>query len=202
MRQNAAKIVCRPVTAERWADVLELFGESGAYAGCWCMWWRVTSSVFDAENGAGLRARFQQLVEEGAEPGLLAYVGDRPVGWVAVAPRGEYGRMQRSPKLKPVDDLPVWMVSCFYIDRRDRGTGVAGALLDAAVTHARRRGAEAIEGVPIDTRSRTPAAAGMFTGSLAMFEAAGFTEVERRGGRPIVRRELRGRRRGSGSQRS
>jgi GNAT superfamily N-acetyltransferase len=141
------------------------------------------------------------LVDEGAEPGLLAYAGDRPVGWVAVAPRAEYGRMQRSPKLKPVDDVPVWMVSCFYIDRRHRGTGVATALLDAAVTHARRQGAEAIEGVPIDTRGQAKAAAGMYTGSLAMFEAAGFTEIERRGGRPIVRREL-SRRRRRGSQRS
>jgi GNAT superfamily N-acetyltransferase len=182
------------VTSDRWADVAELFGDNGAYSGCWCMWWRVTSSVFSAENGAGLRARCESLVEEGREPGLLAYLDDRPVGWVAVAPRSKYGRMQRSPKLKPVDDLPVWMISCFYIDRTHRGQGVAKALLAAAVAHARDRGAAAIEGVPIDTRGAVRASADVYTGSLAMFEAAGFTEIARRGGRPIVRRRLRGRR--------
>jgi GNAT superfamily N-acetyltransferase len=182
------------VTADRWADVAELFGETGAAAGCWCMWWRVTSSVFSAENGPGLRSRFETLVRERDAPGLLAYVDGRPVGWVAVAPRSDYGRMQRSPKLKPVDDVPVWMVSCFYIDRKHRGHGVASALLDAAVAHARERGAAAIEGVPIDTRGPVKATVDMFTGSLAMFQAAGFDEIARRGGRPIVRRRLRGRR--------
>jgi GNAT superfamily N-acetyltransferase len=136
------------------------------------------------------------LVASGSEPGLLAYLDGRPVGWVAVAPRDDYVRMTRSPKLKPVDDVPVWIVSCFFIDRRHRGVGVARALLDAAVAFARDRGARAIEGVPIDTRTASgrPTSASLYTGTLAMFESAGFREIERRGGRPIVRRRLRPRR--------
>ncbi len=187
----APQIDVRPVTAERWDDVLELFGERGAYAGCWCMWWRVTSSEFAAEAGRGLRNRFEALVVEGREPGLVAYIDDRPVGWVAVAPRAEYGRMQRSPKLRRVDDVPVWVISCFYIDRHHRRVGVATALLDAAVAFAHERGAAAVEGVPVDTSGTHKPTAGLYTGTLAMFAAAGFDEVERRGGRPIVRRWLR-----------
>jgi GNAT superfamily N-acetyltransferase len=199
VRRREAKIECHPATADRWDDVVELFGKRGAQSGCWCMWWRVTSSVFDAEHGAGLRSRFKDLIAEDEAPGVLAYVDGRPVGWVAIAPRSDYGRMDRSPKLKPVDDVPVWMVSCFYIDRDHRGAGVASALLEAAADHARRNGAAAVEGVPIDTRSPASATVDIFTGTLAMFETAGFEEIARRGGRPIVRRRLRRARRGQTS---
>ena len=110
------------------------------------------------------------------------------MGWVAVAPRDEYPRLNRSPKLKPVDDEPVWSVTCFYIDRMFRGTGVAGALLAAAVGHATR--ATIIEGYPIDPGDGRAANASAYTGVLDMFRAAGFDEIARRGGRPILRRSL------------
>ena len=35
-----------PATPERWADVAELFGERGAYDGCWCMFWRLSAKDY------------------------------------------------------------------------------------------------------------------------------------------------------------
>ena len=29
------------LTPDRWPDFEKLFGEKGAYGGCWCMWWRI-----------------------------------------------------------------------------------------------------------------------------------------------------------------
>jgi GNAT superfamily N-acetyltransferase len=154
------------------------------------MWWRVSSKEFDERHGAGLRGDLQELVARGPEPGLLAYVDGAPAGWVAVAPREEYPRLDRSPKLRRLDDRPVWSITCFTIDRRHRRRGVAAALLDAAVDFARRRGAEVVEAYPIDTAGGKRSSADLYTGTLAMFERAGFEEVARRGGRPIVRRTL------------
>jgi GNAT superfamily N-acetyltransferase len=108
-----------------------------------------------------------------------------------VAPRDEFPRIERSPKLKPVDDQPAWCVNCFYIDRRHRNTGVARALLAGAVAFARERGARLVEGYPIDTRGEHSSSAGLWTGTLDMFERASFVEVARRGGRPLVRRRVR-----------
>jgi GNAT superfamily N-acetyltransferase len=179
-----------PVTPERWGDLAELAGERGFTSGCWCMWWRVTSKEFDERHGAGLRRDFQRLVDAGPEPGLLAYVDGVPAGWVAIAPRDEYPRLDRSPKLRRLDDLPVWSITCFTIDRRHRRRGVAAALLDAAVAFARERGAEVVEAYPIDTAGGKRSSAELYTGTLAMFERAGFEEVARRGGRPIVRRAV------------
>ena len=80
--------------------------------------------------------------------------------------------------------MPVWSITCFYIDRMYRGTGVAGALLAAAVEHARDAGARLIEGYPIDPGDGRVTNASAYTGVLDMFRAAGFDEITRRGGRP------------------
>lgn len=180
----------RPVTPERWNDLATLAGERGFASGCWCMWWRLSSKDFGHCSGAEQRAALETLVADGREPGLLGYRDGVPVGWVALAPRDEHVRLNRSTKLYAVDDAPVWSVSCFYVHRAHRRAGVMEQLLDAAVEHASARGVECLEAYPIDTTARKHTSAELYTGTLALFERAGFTEVARRGGRPIVRRRL------------
>jgi GNAT superfamily N-acetyltransferase len=184
-------LVVEPVTSERWRDLECLFGERGASSGCWCMWWRKPAQEWDRDAGAVNKRELRALTRAEPAPGLLAYRDGAPVGWVALAPRDAYPRMQRSRYLGPVDPTPVWMISCFYIDRHHRGTGVASALLAAAVRFAREHGARAVEGVPIDTSLKSKANADLFTGTLAMFLDARFAEIARRGVRPIVRRVVR-----------
>jgi GNAT superfamily N-acetyltransferase len=93
--------------------------------------------------------------------------------------------------LAPVDDAPVWSVSCFFVARSWRRRGVSRALLDAAVRFARRRGARIVEGYPIDGTSKQPDVF-VYTGLAPAFLKAGFREVARRSPtRPIVRCRLR-----------
>jgi catechol 2,3-dioxygenase-like lactoylglutathione lyase family enzyme len=106
------------------------------------------------------------------------------------APREEYRRIGRSRKLRPIDDQPAWVVPCFFVRPDHRRSGVAEALLHALVDHADARGADLVEGYPIDTAGAKKPSADLYTGTLRMFEFAGFTEVARHGGRPIVRKEL------------
>ena len=184
----------QPVTAGRWADLERLFGPRGVY-GCWCMWFRLSGREFERRSGAGNKRAMKGLVEEDRIPGLLAYMDGEPVGWVSVAPREEFGRIERSPKLARVDDAPVWSIVCFYMARGRRGQGIGSALLEAAVDHAASRGATIVEGYPLDPAVRKVTNAEAYHGLVPMFEAAGFTEVARRGGRPIMRRRVRRRRR-------
>jgi GNAT superfamily N-acetyltransferase len=193
----AGPLDVRPVTPDRWDDLVELFGERGAYANCWCLWWRVSGAEFDRgirNRGAGNRRALKRLVAEGRVPGLLAYRDGRPVGWVSLAPREEFGRLQRSPTLKAVDDRPVWSIVCFFMDRGERGKKVGTALLDAAVRYAAEHGAAIVEGYPVDPTDRTIRNADAFTGVVSMFRRAGFREVVRRGSRPIMRKSIRRRR--------
>lgn len=179
-----------PVTADRWDDLTALAGERGFQSGCWCMFWRLSSRELGDRSRADKRAALRSLVTDGREPGLLGYRDGQPVGWVALAPRHEHARLNRSTKLYPVDQEPVWSVSCFYVHRAHRRTGVMERLLEAAVGYAAARGVESLEAYPIDTAARKHASAELYTGTLRMYERAGFTEVARRGGRPIVRRTL------------
>lgn len=184
----------RPVTPDRWDDLVKLFGlDRGAYSGCWCMWWRQRAKEYERDRGAANGEAMRSIVEDGREPGLLAYRDDRPVGWVSVAPREEFGRLDRSRVLARVDDEEVWSIVCFYIDRRDRRSGVGTTLLGAAVRRASERGARWVEAYPVDLEATTvrKASAELFTGTLAMFEEAGFEEVARRSPtRPVVRRRV------------
>lgn len=180
----------RPATPDRWADLTDLAGDRGFLSGCWCMWWRLSSREFQTGGAAARRAGLRDLVDRGSQPGLLAYLDGSPVGWVAIAPRAEYSRLQRSTKLRPVDDEPVWAISCFYVHRAHRRKGVTEALVHAAVEHAAAQGAEQVEAYPIDTHGTRRPAGDLFTGTLTTFLEAGFTEVARRGGRPIVRKRL------------
>jgi GNAT superfamily N-acetyltransferase len=181
-----------PLTRDRWDDLATLFDRPGDPKGCWCMFYRVRGRDFDRLWGKGAKAAFQQVVEQGPPPGLLAYRDQTPVGWCAVAPRAAYPRILSSPTLKPLDDAPAcWAVVCFYVQRDQRRGGVAAALLEAAVEFAAANGAEAVEGYPRDTDGARKHANEMFVGSMTMFVEAGFEEVGRRSPlRPIMRRAV------------
>ena len=185
-----------PVTAERWAQLEEFFGPSGAYAHCWCTWFRQRQKDFDAgarDGGAGNHALLRRLTTDGQVPGLIADdESGEPVGWVSVGPREHFPRILRSTTLRPEpsrDTENVWAVVCFWVPRRHRGRGVARVLLDGAVRYAAANGAVTVEGYPVDTALRSPGASGLFTGTLGLFSAAGFTIARTRSPeRPVVQR--------------
>jgi GNAT superfamily N-acetyltransferase len=188
-KQSATKrLTFRPLTPARWDDFERLFGERGACGGCWCMWWRLKRSDFEKKKGAGNKRAMKAIVQKGDVPGIIAYAGKEPVGWCAVAPRDDYGTLERSRILKPVHDQPAWSVVCFFVERAHRGTGVSVELLKAAVAHAKRHGARIVEGYPVEPKQdRMPDAFAWF-GLASAFERAGFKEVARRSPtRPIMR---------------
>ncbi len=175
-----------PLTPARWPDVEDLFGPNGAIAGCWCMYWRKAGrDPYGPDN----RSAFHDRVEADPPPGLLAYAGDRAVGWAQVGRREEFVRIERSRHLGPLDDVPVWSLNCFYIRRGYRKRGVARALLDGAIAFAAEHGATTLEAYPVDRPA--PSAGDLYTGVPSMFADAGFTEVARRHpSRPVMRRRL------------
>ena len=69
----------------------------------------------------------------------------------------------------------------------DEARAAARALLDGAITYARKQGARLIEAYPVDRTERAPDDS-MWFGAKSMFDDAGFSEVVRRKPRrPIMR---------------
>ena len=157
------------------------------------MFHRQTSAEFQAAAGTKNRAEMKSLVERRKTPGLLAYVDGEPVGWVSIAPRAQFGRIERSPLFKNRDgdesSKEMWSITCFFIHRNHRGKGIASALVTSAVDFACRKGARVVEGYPLDPAHKAKwSSADAYIGTLDMFLAAGFEEVERRKPlRPLVR---------------
>ena len=172
--------------AADWTDVERLFGVGGEPSRCWCRFFALTGPQWSASTPDERKNQLREKFGGGQpEPGVLAFRDGNPVGWCAVEPRGCYPRILRSKVLASAPDAArdpgvdhVWSVSCFVVSPGHRRTGVAGALLAAAVEHAAAHGATVVEGYPVDPAQRPKAGpADLYHGTLGLFLAAGFTVV-------------------------
>ena len=156
------------------------------------MFWRLPRKEWEAGKGAGNKKALKKIVTGGGVPGVIGYVKNEPIAWCAVAPREVYTALERSRVLQPVDDKPVWSISCLFILRPYRRRGVSARMIEAAAEFARGQGASIVEGYPVEPSSEKAPDAFIWTGTPSAFRRAGFEEVARRSKtRPIMRRRVR-----------
>jgi GNAT superfamily N-acetyltransferase len=181
------KLTIRPVTPDQWPALEDLFGENGASGGCWCMYWRIGRAYRDRPREEN-KVAFREIVMRGPPPGLLAFDGELAVGWCQLTPREALPWLDRTWRLKRVDEAAVWSLSCFYVRKGYRRRGVTSALITAALQAAKRATAPALEAYPLDA-DETPSASS--TGYASTFARGGFKTVLRRvPPRPIMRHDL------------
>ena len=145
---------------------------------------RLTQAAAPGEQGGVPGSRGTRPVA-----GLLAFDGAVAVGWCQLTPRDAVPWLDRTWRLKRVDDVPVWSLSCLYVRKGYRRRGITSVLIVAALQAAERANAPALEAYPFDT-DVSPSASG--TGYASTFARAGFRTVARRSPeRPIMRRELK-----------
>jgi GNAT superfamily N-acetyltransferase len=192
---TSAEITVEPLTERRFEDLASLFVQGGDPKWCWCMYFRNKAS-WGTSTAKENRENLRSLAGRELAPGLVAYQDGEAVGWVSLAPREDYDRLEASKVLARIDDKPVWSIVCFVVARRRRGQGIAAALLAGAIDYAREQGASTLEAYPVsDERGRIPASAA-FHGAQSMYARAGFTVADVRQWnkatpkRPIMRLEL------------
>ncbi len=187
-----------PANEATWEDLQRVLGTRGQGALCQCQRYRLRPGETFSRSPVEERAeRLHEQTNAGcpeaeSTSGLVAYLGDEPVGWCAVGPRPSYEGLVRHFRV-PWDgrdedrtDPDVWAITCVFTRAGFRKRGVSRALVRAAVNFARRRGARALEGYPM-TRTDVLAEE-LHVGTLATFETAGFTEVNRPSARRAVLR--------------
>ena len=181
----------RPLVKETWQAFAQLFGANGACDGCWCLFWKQNSAEYKAGRGENNRKAMMQLVIQGEDLGLLAFSPQGEVcGWIAVAPREKYSRLQNSRTLKPIDEQPVWSITCFFIHRNFRGMGIGTKLVKAALEFVKSKGGSLVEAYPnLLEESRVPSSS-IYTGVPQIFERLGFEKVANGGKRVIMRKKM------------
>jgi GNAT superfamily N-acetyltransferase len=177
-----------PVTQDRWSDFETLFGKSGAYGGCWCMWWRSKRSEFESRGGSGNRKAMKDIIQSGTVPGIMIYDGEDPIAWCSVAPREQYGSLNRSHVLKRLDDTPVWSLVCLFVAKEYRNQGITRSVIKLAIDYVRSQGGSVIEAYPTLPKDNRLAPVSSFMGLPTMFEKEGFVEVARPSESKVVMR--------------
>ncbi len=191
---NDPTISVMPANETAWDELQAVFGRRGSAARCQCQRYKLNRGesfgAFPVEERAH-RLREQtdcDHPESASTSGLVAFLGDEPVGWCAIEPRPAYQGLLRNNRVPWADraedksDDSVWAVTCIFTRAGFRRRGVSQALVIAAVDFARQRGARAVEGYPITTTNVI--AEELHVGIREVFANAGFTEVSR----PTLRR--------------
>jgi Acetyltransferase (GNAT) family. len=190
----------RSLTSERWDDIVTVFGRRGNDpAWCWCRRFLEPppEQAHRPHERHDNRATFHsEVADADVPPGLVAYLGDRPVGWTRVGPRDGFAGVRGNRALARLldPDPHAWWVTCFAVTPHARRHGVGTALLRTAAKFAFAHGATSVEGHPVDVaalKAGRASASAIFTGTMAMFSAAGFTEIGRTyPSRPVMRLAL------------
>lgn len=182
-------LTVRPANAASWADLQRVLGTRGVASRCQCQRYRLPPG--ESFGAVPVEVRAQRLREQtdcghpgsGTTSGLVAYLGDEPVGWCAVAPRSDHEglvRVYRVPwegRDEDRGDATVWAITCLFARAGYRRRGVSRALAVAAVEHARAGGARAVEAYPITTTRVIDEE--LHVGTIETYTLAGLTEVSR-----------------------
>lgn len=168
-------IEVRPATV--FDDVATLVGPKKPTSNvCFCLSYRIGSKENVALKGTARADRVRELCHQDPPPGVIAYLDDEPVGWAAVHPRRDTS-FARNRLIPHIDDLDVWSLWCLRVRPGHRKQGISHALIEGAVAYAKKRGAPAIEGYPVDNRGEKVNLTMAYVGTRSLFETAGFTKA-------------------------
>jgi GNAT superfamily N-acetyltransferase len=194
-----AQLSIIPASQASWADLQAVFGTADYPGMCYCQHYKTRDCHWSSLSGEERHRRLREQTRcdnprARTTSGLVAYLGQEPVGWVAVEPRTAYPRL---PKVRTVwsgrqedkTDDGVWAVTCFVTRKGYRKRGITYALAAATVGFARDQGARALEAYPMITSPGKEITWGeLHVGSRQVFADAGFTEVSHPSPRRVVMR--------------
>ncbi len=196
---TAADVTIVPANQASWADLQAIFGTTDYPSKCYCQHFKTRDCHWSSLTDEARHSRLREQTncgdpEASSTSGLVAYLDQEPVGWVAVEPRTAYPRLPRvrtvwSGRHEDKADDNVWAVTCFVVRKGYRKRGITYALAVASVGYARDQGARALEGYSMITEPGKEITWGeLYVGARQVFADAGFTEVSHPSPRRVVMR--------------
>lgn len=197
--RGTGPLEARELVPSRWNDFEALFREyHGVAAGCWCMFCHregPNGPLRSLARQEANRRDHHALLLAGHAQGILVYRDGRPVGWCQLVRREDLLRIERGRKYAGIASSlgvpPRWRITCFFVGRPYRRSGVARHAFHAALQAIRRQGGGIVEAYPA-THGKAVAT---WFGTTSMFEQEGLRAVRQFGqSNVLVRRTIRPRR--------
>lgn len=191
MKQQGIELEFDSLTSSNWTQFETLMGEKGGCGNCWCMFFRLPYKIFQENKPDGNKRMMKALVNKSQPQGLIASLNKQPVGWIALAPREDYMKLENSRVFKRIDDKPVWSITCFFIKKEFRRMGLSQQLIKGAVDFAKKKKIKTLEAYPAIPYNEKVPHAFLWVGVLSSFIKNGFKIVQQHSkSRAMVRIEL------------
>jgi hypothetical protein len=177
----------KALTPETW-DAFARMAErhNGVFGGCWCTWFQTMPAEKERTYEAN-RSLKQRLVEEGRAHAALVFAGDEAVAWC------EYGSPEELPNIyhrkqyeAELDVLPDYRITCMFVDKKYRRSGLTEVALRGALERISQAGGGVVEGYPHDTDGKKQSV--LYNGTRSLFERVGFSYVRPKGMKNCVMR--------------
>jgi GNAT superfamily N-acetyltransferase len=164
----------RELDASTWDAFAELVERNnGIFGGCWCIGYHPECG----QKGISHRAVKEDRVRTGrAHAALVIDENGAAQGWC------QYGSPEELPNIKhkrkydqDAPKLPDCRITCFYVDRKHRGQGIARAALEGALDQIAKFGGGLVEAIPEVTAGREAQGRFLFSATVELFDQYGFT---------------------------
>lgn len=183
------QLTVQPLTPQTW-PAFEALGarHNGVWGGCWCTWFHQgTRDAPELPPGppSAERSRLHKkaLVERGIAHAALVLLGERAVGWAEYGTPDELPNIHhRAQYLSETDRLPDFRITCLFVDRDFRGSGVAARAVRGALDLIAQAGGGVVESYPHDLEPGTRKSSSfLYNATRSMYEQLGFTYLRPKG---------------------
>jgi hypothetical protein len=182
--------VVRPLSPETFAAWRALADKhNGVWGGCYCSYFHgdTPDTVKDDHDRVTFK---QRLVGEGRAHAALVFEGDVAIAWCQFGSPAELPNIYHRKQFDAGEDHAApWRITCFFVDRDHRRSGVAREALDGALALIAAAGGGEVVSFPNELEPGTRTSSSfLHNGTRAMFERAGFTFERHIGKRKTVMR--------------
>jgi len=162
------------LNASTWDTFAELVERNnGVFGGCWCLGFHPEGR----QRGIGRRpAKEDRVRTDRAHAALVLDEDGVAQGWCQFGNPEELPRIKhRREYEKDAPPRPDWRITCFYVDTKHRGQGIARVGLEGALDQIARAGGGLVEAIPEVTTGRQAPGRFLFSATVELFEQYGFT---------------------------
>lgn len=162
-----------PATWDAFAALAER--HNGVWGGCWCTWFHAFPDPPERKE-LGNREFKRQLVLQGRAHAALVLDGDRAVAWAQFGTVEEVRNIHHRKEWEAgLVSAPDFRITCLFVDRDYRRTGVAAVAVRGALALIAQAGGGLVESYPHDLPpDKKTSASFLYNATRTMYEGLGF----------------------------